>query len=204
MSVLKKGSKGPEVKQAQELLNKVGAKPKLNVDGDFGKLTDKQTRDMQGKLKVKVDGKIGDNTLAALKHGKALPALPEIDSRITDDAKHPPYAIVMRKSLKAAEKEFQTLVQTTSKAFVELNKMLDDEVSIGEKRVAAAKDIVSKTAEFEKAKSKNPGKAETLANEVNKLADTWYKLNISGHNWRPTLDKEIANMTKCLKTLKGF
>jgi peptidoglycan hydrolase-like protein with peptidoglycan-binding domain len=71
MAVLKMGSKGKDVQNIQNQLNKV--KAKLEVDGIFGKLTEKQTIVFQKKYKLKPDGKVGDNTLAALKFGGPLP-----------------------------------------------------------------------------------------------------------------------------------
>lgn len=71
--LLKKGAKGKEVETLQTALNKFGVKPKLKVDGIFGPLTDKAARDAQTKLKVKVDGKVGEVTQAVLKYGKPLP-----------------------------------------------------------------------------------------------------------------------------------
>lgn len=75
MAVLKLGSKGKDVEEAQKLLNKVGNK--LKVDGDFGKNTHNAVVAFQKKCKMGVDGKIGPNTLAALKYGKPLPKFPD-------------------------------------------------------------------------------------------------------------------------------
>lgn len=73
MKLLKKGDKGPNVKKLQEKLNKFGSK--LKVDGDFGTNTDKAVRDFQKKMKLKVDGKVGDKTHAVLDYGKPLPVM---------------------------------------------------------------------------------------------------------------------------------
>lgn len=75
MAVLKKGSKGNPVKDIQKLLNKNGAKPALEVDGDFGPKTDAATKAFQKKMKIKCDGKVGDTTKATLDYGKPLPKL---------------------------------------------------------------------------------------------------------------------------------
>lgn len=67
---LKKGSKGEEVRRLQEYINWYYGKKVLKVDGAFGKLTDKQVRDMQDKLGVKDDGIVGKITLAKMKEVK--------------------------------------------------------------------------------------------------------------------------------------
>lgn len=66
MPVLKNGSKGKPVETLQTALNKAGAKPKLNVDGKFGPLTEAAVRAFQKKNKLGVDGKVGDDTSYAL------------------------------------------------------------------------------------------------------------------------------------------
>ncbi|MEL7473388.1 MAG: peptidoglycan-binding protein [Planctomycetota bacterium] len=66
MPVLKAGSKGGEVKKAQDALNKKGAKPKLKTDGLFGPGTTKAVQEFQKKNKLKADGIVGKNTQAAL------------------------------------------------------------------------------------------------------------------------------------------
>ena len=63
--LLIKGSKGQDVKDCQTLLNKHGAK--LKVDGDFGPLTEAAVKEFQTKHPpLKVDGKVGEKTWAAL------------------------------------------------------------------------------------------------------------------------------------------
>ncbi|MEL6466678.1 MAG: peptidoglycan-binding domain-containing protein [Pseudomonadota bacterium] len=73
MAILKKGSKGADVKKLQDALNKNGAK--LKVDGDFGKMTESAVKTFQKKAKLKVDGQVGPQTQAALKSGGALPEM---------------------------------------------------------------------------------------------------------------------------------
>ena len=62
--VLKKGSKGNDVKELQQALH-------VYPDGIFGKLTEEAVREFQRVNKLKVDGIVGDNTWAKLK-GSAL------------------------------------------------------------------------------------------------------------------------------------
>jgi len=64
-STIRKGSAGSDVKAAQTLLNAKGAS--LNVDGDFGTLTDTAARAFQAANGLTVDGIIGANTWAALR-----------------------------------------------------------------------------------------------------------------------------------------
>ncbi len=71
LKLLKKGSKGPEVKKLQEAMNKAGAKPKLKTDSVFGQATEKALIEIQKKKRLKADGKAGPKTMAALKVGGA-------------------------------------------------------------------------------------------------------------------------------------
>lgn len=63
--VLKKGVKGSDVGDLQELLNKRGAK--LGVDDDFGAKTDAAVRAFQRSHWLAVDGIVGPDTLGALR-----------------------------------------------------------------------------------------------------------------------------------------
>ncbi len=66
-SVLRIGSKGPEVARLQRLLNqKVQPSPNLVVDGDFGNRTDAAVRAFQRSRGLTVDGVVGPRTWAAL------------------------------------------------------------------------------------------------------------------------------------------
>lgn len=62
--LLKKGSKGEDVKWLQYELNKYGAK--LKVDGDFGNLTLNAVKQFQYKYNLVVDGIVGPKTIGAL------------------------------------------------------------------------------------------------------------------------------------------
>ena len=59
--VLKKGSKGTEVKELQKLL-------KITVDGDFGPATELAVMKFQGQKGLKVDGIVGAKTWEKLKY----------------------------------------------------------------------------------------------------------------------------------------
>src|SRR5512145_2868604 len=60
MTTLKIRSKGDSVRLLQELLNKIGYR--VDVDGDFGKNTDKAVKDFQQKNNLVVDGVVGTKT----------------------------------------------------------------------------------------------------------------------------------------------
>ena len=65
--MLRKGSRGDDVRWLQHRLNEKGAKPKLVVDGVFGRITQRQVRRYQSKRwTLLVDGVVGPNTLRSL------------------------------------------------------------------------------------------------------------------------------------------
>ena len=64
LTMLRKGSKGPEVKSLQALLNSRGAF--LAVDGDCGKNTDAAVRTYQRSKGLEVDGIVGRNTWTSI------------------------------------------------------------------------------------------------------------------------------------------
>lgn len=205
MAVLKKGSKGNDVAAAQKLLNKAGAKPKLNEDGQFGPLTDKQTRKFQNGCDLKDDGKIGDDTLAALKFGGALPVLPESShyDGITRDVKYGDYGAVMEKQVIEANKKFAALVKTCDDKFEIVQKMMAKENAVGKKRVAAAKEIASLKQDFEKNLKANPSKSQKILPKLEKLLAEYDLLyfGASGTNWRPHFETISKEMTKFLKIM---
>jgi Putative peptidoglycan binding domain len=74
MSVLKKGSIGPEVKGIQLRLNtRLTPSPKLSVDGHFGPKTEAAVIRFQRETRLSPDGVVGPKTSAAL---AALPKSP--------------------------------------------------------------------------------------------------------------------------------
>jgi len=80
--VLKLDSEGPEVRRLQTMLRDLGytgisGKP-LVADGDFGSNTDKAVRDFQRSHGLEpVDGKVGDDTRAALAQAAQRPLVSE-------------------------------------------------------------------------------------------------------------------------------
>ena len=73
--ILKKGSKGTDVKALQEFLNRLGAE--LAVDGEFGSATESAVKVFQQKHALEVDGKYGVKTHAALMRAVAETDVPE-------------------------------------------------------------------------------------------------------------------------------
>jgi peptidoglycan hydrolase-like protein with peptidoglycan-binding domain len=65
-SVLKRGSKGSDVRELQAALNRAGANPPLEVDGEFGPLTEAVVKSFQAAVNLPVDGIAGPQTIAAL------------------------------------------------------------------------------------------------------------------------------------------
>lgn len=63
--LLKRGSKGEDVKELQELLNDLDFNAGT-VDGDFGSNTEAAVKRMQTAANIEVDGKYGSNSHAAL------------------------------------------------------------------------------------------------------------------------------------------
>ncbi len=64
--LLVRGAKGPPVTELQQRLNAVGTEPALVADGDFGRRTSAAVVAFQRPRGLKVDGKVGDETWAAL------------------------------------------------------------------------------------------------------------------------------------------
>ena len=72
--ILKKGSKGAQVKNLQKFLNWYNGDDVLDVDGDFGKNTEKAVKAFQKavfpKDKAEWDGEVGEKTVAKMKSVK--------------------------------------------------------------------------------------------------------------------------------------
>lgn len=64
--MIRQGSRGEAVREAQRLLNRHGASPRLNEDGIFGPLTAAATRSFQTRRGLVADAIIGPLTWAAL------------------------------------------------------------------------------------------------------------------------------------------
>lgn len=70
-----RGSSSVNVGVVQGLLNFWGANPQLDIDDDFGPLTETQVRFFQGANKLVVDGVVGPQTSAALQDDSSVPIL---------------------------------------------------------------------------------------------------------------------------------
>lgn len=80
--VLKLNSRGPRVKELQELLG-------LNADGIFGKKTLKAVKDFQEKNSLVVDGKVGPKTWAKMVENKENKIVPVLDTDSNEDFSDP-------------------------------------------------------------------------------------------------------------------
>lgn len=65
-TILRIGSRGPEVENLQRLLNSHGARPSVDPDGNFGPLTAAAVREFQRSRGLNTDGIVGPQTWAAL------------------------------------------------------------------------------------------------------------------------------------------
>lgn len=63
--IIRYGSYGDSVRECQELLRKYGFT--LDIDGEFGPVTEKAVKDFQKSVGLEVDGEVGPNTWAALR-----------------------------------------------------------------------------------------------------------------------------------------
>lgn len=91
--LLKKGAKGPQVVELQNLLNAAGSQPRLIPDGDFGNLTEQSVKYFQGRHNdatgrpLVTDGEVGDRTWWALRNsggagGEQQPPRPEVGGAV--------------------------------------------------------------------------------------------------------------------------
>jgi hypothetical protein len=85
MSVLKKGSTGPEVKGIQLRLNtRLKPSPKLNVDGHFGLSTEASIIRFQRENGLVADGLVGPKTRVALASPPKTPAPPNLSKFVAE------------------------------------------------------------------------------------------------------------------------
>ena len=179
MAILKKGSTGKPVEELQSLINNIGIRPALKVDGIFGPLTDKALRAAQKKLQLEsVDGKAGANTIAALKFGKPLPRMETPDYRKT-------YALTQITE-RNNSKQFELYVeldQLSEDLTAALNalmpafaKMRSANSATWPKLLEAGKRIVEGQKKFEKLVTVNPFEAEKLAADIARTHEEARKL----------------------------
>ncbi len=171
MAVLKKGAKGRDVEALQKALNKLGARPALDIDGDFGPKTEEAVRKFQKKAALKPDGQVGEMTQAAISFGGKLPEMTvmEYDSYMT--------AFLRIKALNAED------IASYVKIDAEIAKLSDTLAALAKRRDTLFKEaksfwaewerlgnaIIAKQTEFEKTLTKNPKAAERLVQDCVKL-----------------------------------
>ena len=211
MAILKKGAKGGDVKKAQKLLNKNGAK--LKEDGDFGAKTEAATKTFQKKVKLKVDGQIGPITTAALNYGKALPTMEtqdyvkyiaKIKGNWEDNAQIVTFVRNAQKALAEAATKATKDVEAALD-FYNANAVYWTEVrKIGDQ-------VIAKQKQFEKLRMKDPAAAEKLAKECvaldSKLTDIGskkikpnrLKTNTALQSADKAMDSAVAAISKCRK-----
>lgn len=67
--LLRLGSKGPEVKKLQQVLNTIlHLNPLLKIDGDFGRATNEAVKRFQAERDLGIDGIVGPKTFSALNY----------------------------------------------------------------------------------------------------------------------------------------
>ena len=80
MQVLRKGSTGPDVERWQAFLKGVYPSSSIVIDGNFGGITELETKSFQSKRGLVPDGTVGPKTLSvALKVGFSLMEDPDFD-----------------------------------------------------------------------------------------------------------------------------
>jgi uncharacterized protein YkwD len=77
---LELGAQGEDVAELQRRLNAAGAA--LDVDGDFGSVTDQAVRDFQAANNLEVDGSVGPQTQAVL--NQVCPAAASLEQQVVD------------------------------------------------------------------------------------------------------------------------
>lgn len=171
MPGLKKGSKGKDVEQLQKLLNKGGWK--TPVDGIYDPKTESAVKEFQKKVKLKVDGMATEEVMAALKYGKPLPVMTVQDyaarkKQLDKDYKDNGDIIAIYKKMgKSAEDGGAKAAREVDAAVEHINANFDTWGEI----IKMCDQIAKKQAEFDKLRLKDPGAAEKLLKECEKLHD---------------------------------
>lgn len=171
MAVLKKGSKGSAVKDLQTKLNKAKTKPELKVDGIFGPLTDKAVRVYQKKNGLKVDGKVGEYTLATIKYGGELPEMmvDDYQAKKAEFSKVFDFNRLNIASYVAMEKAIAKLSEIASKEVPNAKTMNLENRKYWTEIADFVDLIISRQSEFKTELTKNPAKAKKLAMECEKI-----------------------------------
>lgn len=171
MKLLKKGAKGTEVKKLQTDLNKLGARPKLKVDGLFGPLTQAAVKAFQKKAKLKADGDAGPLTQGAVRAGGPLPEMKVPDYKaklkraLVAKANNKEGAAIHARFVKSVDVLENELKVQVPKAL----KLLDQNQRYWDDAIRLSREIVGKQAQFEALRLSHPKKAQKLADECRKL-----------------------------------
>ncbi|GHF51629.1 peptidoglycan-binding domain-containing protein [Seohaeicola zhoushanensis] len=164
MAVLKKGAKGKEVEKLQEGLNKLGAKPKLKVDGIFGPITEGQVKVFQKKNKLRPDGQAGPETLASVKYGGPLPEMTVKDYE--KQAAELAVVFISRQNIILAynrmKAEADALASVADKEVPNATKIYMDSIPLWVKAMEISAGIVKMQKEFKDLRLTDPAKAEAL------------------------------------------
>lgn len=167
MAVIKQGATGKSVTEIQTLLNKAGARPKLDEDGIFGPLTEAALKTFQKKAKVTASGKVDSKTMSCLKYGGPLPEMTVTDyaTRTTGLkeawAGHNEYI----KGLKSIQSQISTLDDIWSKDITEVNTLFKENYKHWEKVAELCEKLVKKQKEFGTELLKDPKKAAGIVTE---------------------------------------
>lgn len=70
--MVRRGTRGADVKSIQINLNALGATPQLETDGSFGRCTESAVKEFQGSHRLATDGIVGQNTRAMLQAELAI------------------------------------------------------------------------------------------------------------------------------------
>lgn len=196
MAVLKKGSKGAEVRKLQEALNKAKVKPMLKVDGDFGKNTEAAVRDFQKRARIKVDGKVGAETWAALKNNGPLPEM-----KVPDQSERLKKIETARRHNMSAATDYtvmwvaaDSLSRVLAKQVPIANKAVADNQQAYDVAIKNCKSMIKMQADFEKLRLSDPKKATALAQAAEKLFKENEALNTG--TFQPNIKRLGAAVTK--------
>ncbi len=201
MAILKKGSKGKPVEELQKQLNKLGARPKLKVDGIFGPLTLAAVKVFQKKIELKSDGDAGPLTLAGLKFGGKLPKMTVQDYKdrykflgegFASNRKNYASYQVIGKEIKALCE--RTEIDQAVAIFFENYKHYENVAKL-------CQQLIAKQDEFKKELLADPAKAAKLVKEcetLDKQVET-----IGNTKIVPNIDKAAKGLSSFRPKLEG-
>lgn len=211
MKQLKRGSRGKDVEALQERLNKLGASPRLKVDGDFGPLTQKAVVAFQKSAKVKpADGAVNKYTSAALKMGGPLPVMTVKDmagaTKIAKDFQK--HNLLLNGYMMALDGATWKVDSILDKELPKATKMVADNKPLWEELIKIADKIADNQKTFDAIRLSDPKKAGELADDCEYLYDDLTDIgddlcdNID--SLYDTLDDTIKNLTKGVADIRSM